>query len=179
MSTFQNFIASPLSKQNIENITVGIRKLFNQQHNEYFDIIRILDIDLPKLDETFSFILVEDKDLDVEACFNPLQNAIIARMSVYEGAYSGVARDRFTLCHELMHKALHSPSTLRLNRSNAKIKAFMCPEWQANKGAAALLIPKTMAVNCSTIYEMIDKFGVSNSTATKRSGELDLNLKML
>ena len=69
----------------------------------------------------------------------------------YRGLENGESRPRFTLSHEIGHLALH-PRTLQrlgqlphrelmLERSRDKHKPFEDSEWQANRFAAAFLMP--------------------------------------
>ena len=64
---------------------------------------------------------------------------IILREDVYEGAWRGRSRDRFTACHELAHYLLHRTVTLARARDNSH-KIYADSEWQADTFAGTLLM---------------------------------------
>ena len=100
---------------------------------------------------------------------------------VYDGIARDIPRDRFTGAHEAVHAVLHlcqlsapfeSKTGVRLYR-RGEVPAFVDPEWQANRGAAALLMPARMVWRLigEHGYEpaaLAHAFGVSFQAASNR-----------
>ncbi len=76
-------------------------------------------------------------------------NMVYVASEVYDGADAGDGRDRFTLAHEAVHVMLHASQLKAIDDRRGtpvlyrahEIPAYENPEWQANVGAAALLMP--------------------------------------
>ncbi len=66
-------------------------------------------------------------------------NCIILRTDVYEGAWRGNGRDRFTACHEFGHYLMHRRVTFARMRSDDD-KIYCDAEWQADTFAGTLLM---------------------------------------
>jgi Zn-dependent peptidase ImmA (M78 family) len=58
---------------------------------------------------------------------------------MYEGAWGGNGRDRFTACHEFGHFLMHRIVTMTRTRE-AIDKIFCDAEWQADTSAGTLLM---------------------------------------
>ena len=76
---------------------------------------------------------------------------LIINNNVYWAAHRGDPRARYTFAHEFGHCVLHKAQLKAMNqsRTNAprlycrdELKPYLDPEWQANKFAAALLMPR-------------------------------------
>ena len=64
---------------------------------------------------------------------------IALREDVYEGAWSGNRRDRFTVSHELAHFLIHR-TVMMARASGNNHKIFCDSEWQADTFAGTLLM---------------------------------------
>ena len=56
-------IAEPLSRQDIQDYALAVRSLVGKENEPYFDIVRFLDIELPKLDPGFSLVIEDQETL--------------------------------------------------------------------------------------------------------------------
>ena len=91
-------------------------------------------------------------------------------------------RARFSIAHEISHVILHRDQAENFShqaaRSNSQIPAYMCSEWQANAGAAALLAPFdkfsdlmdkfSQYEESALIKLLVKRFGISNECAIRR-----------
>lgn len=157
-----------LSKKKIERFACKIRGLFNLEDPDLkCNILRILEIDLPKIDPSFS-IEIRDKDKmdDCMALYKVNSNKIVIENSVYDGAISGNGRDVFTLAHELGHYFLH-PHEVILARyeSNENIKPYEDPEWQASTFASYFLLPRINLPKFNSIEDIALHYGTSKQAA--------------
>ncbi len=148
-------IAPALSRIDIENITQIIRNR-TKCTSCYLDIVSFIEFVIPRIDPDFNYEYVEDHLLPsgMYAYYDPYENKMTIRNSVYEGACNNNGRDRFTLAHETGHYFLHYDG-FSFARSDYEVPKYCDPEWQANAFASALLIPKsmTMSMNVDEIHE--------------------------
>lgn len=122
-------------------------------------------------------------------CYKPLDDADLDDGSiVVEGqgkftitlpTYTGAARDRFTIAHELGHYFLHYPRCCA--PMAAKRYGSDRVEWEANWFAAGLLMPSAQFRNAYATYagdiaKLAALFGVSQQAATIRAKGLGLLL---
>ncbi len=163
-------IAQPLSRKDIREMAGFIRKVADQENEIYFDIVRFLDIKLPKIDPGFTLIVDEEAVLgECHGLTYPDRNEIHIRDDVYNRACDGNGRDRLTMAHELFHLLQHTKDNISYARmgSDAKIEAFRSPEWQANAFGGELLVPFRLAKGMS-VKEIMSRCGVSESAAEKQ-----------
>ena len=160
-------IASPLSRRDIHHLTAKIRKTFGIKDTEAFPIVNVIEL-LPEIDETFNFLIEEDKNMspNVYAEYFHSSNYMIIAQSVYESALNGNGRHRFTLAHELGHYILikHGAISFKRMDSAMKIKKYCDPEWQADEFAGNLLVPISSITNYSET-EIVEKYHVSYRVA--------------
>ena len=137
-------IAPALSRTDIEKMTQIIRKRTNCT-SCYLEIVSFIEFVIPKIDPEFDYEYVDDHMLPsgMYAYYDPYENKMTIRNSVYEGACDNNGRDRFTLAHETGHYFLHR-NGLSFARSEYEVPKYCDPEWQANVFASALLIPKSV-----------------------------------
>lgn len=137
-------IASPLSRKEIRELAKLVRKIDGTENVLYFDIVRFLEIKLPRLFPNFSLI-VEGEDVlgECHGLTYPDRNEIHIRDDVYERATEGSGRDRLTMAHELFHLLQHEKYNISYARMSCdgKIETFRDPEWQADAFGGELLIP--------------------------------------
>lgn len=168
--------AAPMSWDAIENTAWQVRENCGITSNPYFNVIRFLEHVLPKLYPDFTYEIVDDSELGDAEGMNCLGTPkIILPESVYEALYMDDGRARFTVAHEIGHLILHPKHRLSLSRNVGEVvPAFRDPEKQANRFAAALLMPKRLLVNyrSATVADIMDIFGVSNQAAEIRMGAL-------
>lgn len=111
----------------------------------------------------------------VEACCVPEDAYIMIDARVFDRACLDEPRSRFTIVHELGHLILgHSKTFNRGGPTQAPIRSFENSEWQANKFAAEFLMPLDLVrkLQISSVYEMMQAFGVSKQAADFRLRDL-------
>lgn len=168
------YIAPPTSRKNIREYVSEIRKIVGFENEPYFPIVEYLELGLPIIDQDFVLEIesVENMPREYGLTF-PENKVIVLREDVYERAINGVARDRFTVAHELGHYLMHGSQSLKLAREveKQKIPAYKNPEWQANTFAGELLAPPHIIKNLS-LAEISNYCGVSYNVAEIQSRNL-------
>ena len=163
-----------LSRRQIRKLADHIRDLIEIPANKTFPIVTLLEmLSAPIYEDSPTQIgipaleleIVEDEDLQGNyAEYRPANNTMVIRRSVYEGAYEGRGRDRFTLAHELGHFLLHGYPDYRFARNEEHVPKYQDPEWQANTFASMLLIPRGEIFGMS-VEEVAQRYQVSKSAA--------------
>lgn len=160
------FMAEPLSTNDINEIAFNIRGRLGFQKCLYFPIVRFVENILPQIDEDFVFTVEEEQNMtDKYAYYDHIKNEMVVREDVYEKACAGDGRHRFTVAHELGHYILHR-NGVKMCRivGNERIAAYLDPEWQTNTFAGAILMPKSL-ISGLTADEISIKCGTSFQAA--------------
>lgn len=166
-------MAAPLSRQQIINTALVVRTLDGTINELYFDIVRFLEIKLPKFIPNFNLIIEEKSKLgECHGLTYPDRNEIHIREDVYERALIGSGRDRLTMAHELFHLLQHEKQNISYARIEPEkdIEAFRDPEWQADAFGGELLIPAHLIHNM-TAEEIVEKCKVSYKAASYQLGK--------
>ena len=138
---------------------------------QQFDPLRVLENNLPKQDPTFRWQVVDKKDWEkgeeIHAYYDILENTILIRSDVYEGAYHGNGRDRFTITHEISHYLLIRDfgCPLYLPRCFGAVQPSQNPEYQANALAGYLLYTEEMLQTAKSPRQLMELAGTSRSSA--------------
>lgn len=155
------------SRAEIERYALHIKQCFGLHNNLYIPVIDIVEKAIPRIDETFSFCILENDDNKLAyneyAKYYPDRNELLIKESVYIAACEGDGRHRFTVSHELGHYFMHKNAvSLARHSDSIEVPRFMDPEWQANVFAGALLInsnrikdmpPEKIAQKCGVSYQ--------------------------
>jgi len=160
-------IAEPLSRQDIQDCAMAVRLLVGKENEPYFDIVRFLDIELPRLDPEFSLVIEDEDSLgECHGLTYPDRDEIHIRSDVYERAENGSGRDRFTMAHELFHLLQHVKENISYARATegVEIPVYRSPEWQADAFGGELLMPAHLIADM-TVEEVMKKCGVSQKAA--------------
>ena len=158
-----NIRATALSRNQIRNLALEVRKTCGMQDKLYFPIVEFIEWVLGDPDNDFDYEIVPEREMkDTYGTTNTACKKMKIREDVYNGAVIGSPRDRFTLCHELGHFLLHQPSFVSYARGDIPI--YCQPEWQANTFAAELMAPYHLAKDMSA-DEISVKCGMSKSAA--------------
>lgn len=162
----------PRSKSSIAGLAGAFRrKVCKTEDTDCLDILKVLELVLPKLTgEEFEFFPLDNELMgDTEAAMSPDRMKMCIRQDVYDALHEGDLRARFTIAHELGHFVLHEG--VALARGNAKDhKIYEDSEWQANCFAAELLAPINQCIDM-TEDEIMEKFHISRQCAGFRFKE--------
>lgn len=163
-------IAPAHSRREIEQFAMHIKQNLGLQNILYIPILEIAENTLVQIDETYSFEVVENNDLNFSyneyAKYCPESNTLMIKNDVYIAAYNGDGRQRFTVAHELGHYFMHR-NLIGFSRVSDKIEIprYMDPEWQADVFSGAFLINPNCIKKMST-QEISQSCGVSHQAAT-------------
>ena len=173
------FEAPPRSGENIEDLADAVRQAFGLFDETYFPVVPFVEKGLQHLVPGILFDVVEADLLGARmGAVNPLTGAFMIREDVYEAAVSNLPRHRFTVAHEAGHALMHVGTLNRMPPSTGKVPAFRDPEWQANRFAAALLMPRHLVSKCASVGEIMQRFGVSRECAERRIKTLRLGISI-
>lgn len=176
-----DYRVSPRSAKDIEALTLAWRHALGAPDDWAPNMLRLLEIELPKLPNLGQFALISRSDAemgDAEAYtqFNPPH--IVVRNSVYRSARKARkadGRSRMTLAHELGHLVMH-PGASKLRSDFAptiqKIRPFESAEWQANKFASLFLMPLHVVKDFISASQISENCQVSLQAAQIRFSEL-------
>lgn len=158
-----NIRATALSRMNIRELTLELRKKCGLQDQLYFPIVEFIEWVLGDPDNDFDYEIVPISEMeDTYGTTNTESNVMRIREDVYDGAVKDNPRDRFTLCHELGHYLLHQPQFVSYARGD--IPTYCQPEWQANTFAAELMAPYHLTKNMG-IAEIAENCVMSKTAA--------------
>jgi Zn-dependent peptidase ImmA (M78 family) len=172
-----DYKVDPRSAKNIELLTLAWRDRLGVPNIWAPDMLRLLEIELPKIPKLGQFALITRSELemgDAEAYteFNPPH--IVVRNSVYQSARKADGRSRMTLAHELGHLVMH-PGAAKLRSewapTNTRLKPFESAEWQANKFASLFLMPLHVIREFTSPSQLAESCQVSQQAAQIRFGE--------
>lgn len=157
-----NFIAAPRSRKHIRRWTEVVHSLSGGNSDQpYFDIVRFVELTLPRLDESTTFAISDDLGHGIHACTDVRARCVMIRPEIYRRAVAGHGRDRMTLAHEVGHLLLHTEVQLARRIGTRPIQAFRDPEWQAKCFAGELLISRRHYPKDINPEEAANLFGVS------------------
>jgi transcriptional regulator with XRE-family HTH domain len=130
----------PLSTKTIRAFADQVRSVFVEDDQIDFPIMDVMEFRLSAVFDGFYIDVRHEQDMgDDEGRMIAGENVIALREDVYNGAWAGNRRDRFTVCHEFGHFLMHRTVTLARARDDAD-KIFCDSEWQADTFAGTLLM---------------------------------------
>ena len=140
--------ADPLSVKSIAKIMGSLRRKVCPD-DKSLNIELALDFLTDRMDASYQFLTPEEyRTLPNCSCSEALWDGVARKIYIPADLEErlGPNRFRFTVCHELSHMVLrHKPLALLQGRGPTlprdKVPIFRDPEWQADKGAAFLLMP--------------------------------------
>lgn len=165
-----DIVATALSRKKIRHLARYVRELSGTDNDPYFPIVWFIENVLGDPDNPdFNYEIVDPREMkDMYGTTNTGSNVMKIRSDVYERAYKGVPRDRFTLCHELGHYLLHQPELMSYARG--EVPKYRQPEWQANTFAGELMAPYDLVKDMS-VDEIVSSCGMSRQAATIQYNE--------
>ena len=160
-------IALPRDRNNIRKIAFRIRSQLRLGSDTNVDIVSVLELMVPLVDQEFALIPLEDKELPGRyAETRPEEHTIYVKQSVYEAAARGGGWARMILAHEVGHYVLHDSQSVVYAKidPSERLNPDTDPERQADIFAAEFLAPSG-AIKRLTPDEVKRQFGVSLSAA--------------
>lgn len=173
MNTESDFIVPAKSWDDIGALASRVRAQFGLSDQLRFPIMDLLE---RILDQELSWLRLEIETKqqmnEAEGYTCPNGTFIRLREDVYNGAWSGNGRDRFTAAHELGHFAMHTGTPLARATRQDDVPSYRLAEPQANQFAAELLMPVEWVRRSDSGQELAARFGVSHEAACRRLGQL-------
>jgi transcriptional regulator with XRE-family HTH domain len=135
----RGMLVPPLSTPAIRDFADKVRTAFVEDTAIEFPIMDVLEFRMGFVFDGF-FLDVQDQTTmgQDEGRVVPGNNCVVLRSDVYERAWKGNGRDRFTACHELGHYMMHRTVTMARTRDDTD-KIYCDAEWQADTFAGTLL----------------------------------------
>lgn len=165
----QNYVVPPWSWAAIGQLTDNIRLQFSLADKPEFPVMDFLERVLDqKLGAVRLEIESEDEMGPYEGLTDPNGAFIALREDVYEKAWAGDGRARFTVAHELGHFFLHTGRPMARATPRASIPLFRLSEPQANQFAAELLMPRRFLNPSDGTHTIATRHGVSVEAARNR-----------
>jgi hypothetical protein len=160
------------SRDNIASNAALLRQILNLTNKPYFPVVDVYEF-LDLLFDGASFEVREVREMgeDHGRTF-PDKKVIYIREDIYERAYQGQARDRFTMCHELGHLMMHRGVALSRIDPLKPPKIYCNSEWQADTFASHLLLPRNLLINYNSVLDVMTAFGVSFEAAQARLADM-------
>lgn len=136
----RGLLVAPLSTAAIWGIADQVRSLFTTPDQHDFPVMDVLEFRLEKFVPGFVLDPCDEHEMGgEEGRVVAGENRIQLRNDVYERAWSGSGRDRFTACHELGHLLMHRKVALARIRQDAH-PIYRDAEWQADTFAGGLML---------------------------------------
>jgi transcriptional regulator with XRE-family HTH domain len=135
----RGIVVPPLSTEAIRNFAEKVRSAFVEPDVLQFPIMDVIEFRLGKVFDGFYMDIRDQESMgEDEGRVIGGTKGIALREDIYEGAWDGGGRDRFTACHELGHFLMHRTITMARTREDTD-KIFCDSEWQADTFAGTLL----------------------------------------
>jgi transcriptional regulator with XRE-family HTH domain len=136
----RGIVVPPLSIEKLRDFAEQVRSVFVEDDQIEFPIMDVIEFRLGHIFEGF-YIDIRDKESmgEDEGRVIGGTKGLALREDVYEGAWNGNGRDRFTACHEFGHFLMHRTITMARTREDTD-KIFCDAEWQADTFAGTLLM---------------------------------------
>jgi hypothetical protein len=165
--------AEPRSLARIEDAAWAVRQLLGFT-DPFLPVAELIEFGLGYLASGFCYDILPQGELgERHGAVDRERRILYLREDVYDGLLNNRGRDRFTACHEMGHVILHG-GTLNRRMPNTRVAAFRNPEWQANSFAAAILMPRNMALTLASHMAFREAFGVTESAAKVRAKVLGM-----
>ena len=155
----------PRSRSDIERRTEMFLREVDPDHLKLpkkLDVMSIFEVDL--MDLGIFVEIVPELNGNREACLVPDDRKILIPEQIHKAAMAENPRARFTVAHEIYHAIDHFKQFTKFNLARERyvnrreFKVYMDPEWQANWGGAALLMPRKTII---PFYNGLKRRGLS------------------
>lgn len=159
----------PISWRDIGHFTDKLRKQLGLDDVPKFPIMEVLEQVLYQRLGVFTLEVATKSEMkDAEGYTCQKGEFIMLREDVYEAAWAGDGRARFTASHEFGHMTMHTNIPLSRATKDENVRPFRRSEPQANQFAAELLMPRNWFDKTDTVRTVIERHGVSYKAASNR-----------
>lgn len=173
MSEPEDYLVPPLKWNYIDHKATQLRSLLKMAEQPYLDIVRMVENVICNAMEVSEFQICTRMEMGpAEGLTCPQGTFIRFREDVYQRACNGESRARFTFAHELGHLMLHRNAPLARASRHDGTPPYMLAEPQANRFAAALLMPEGHIFKQDESADLVNRFGVSWEAASNRLSDL-------
>lgn len=164
-----DYIVPARSWAEIREVSDSLRSRFLPNGTALFPIMELLERVLDhRLDWLRFEVGFKEEMGTAEGLTCPKGSFIRLREDVYDRAWLGKGRDRFTAAHELGHWILHTNIPLARSTRGDGTPQYCLAEPQANQFAAELLMPLSFIKLTDTEDDLMKRHGVSRIAAKNR-----------
>jgi Zn-dependent peptidase ImmA (M78 family) len=138
----RGIVVPPLSTKTIRDFADKVRGAFVEDADIEFPIMNVIEFKMEKILDGFYWDVRDAESMgddEGRLIVHGKGYGLALREDVYNGAWTGNGRDRFTACHELGHLLMHRSVTMPRMREDSD-KIFVDAEWQADTFAGTLLM---------------------------------------
>ncbi|WP_162240209.1 XRE family transcriptional regulator [Methylobacterium sp. Leaf93] len=161
----KGLLVSPASADTIWQLSNQVRSAFVSQSDVNFPIMDVLEFRLEKFSPGFYLDVCGVSEMgEEEGLVIAGEECIKLREDVYEGAWFGHGRARFTASHELGHFIMHRKIKMARVRSEHQ-PIYQDAEWQADTFAGSLLFSASHLGSLRDADDAADQCGMTPSAA--------------
>jgi transcriptional regulator with XRE-family HTH domain len=161
----RGMLVPPMSIAKLRHFAEQVRDVFVEATTVAFPIMDVLEFRLGQVIPDF-VLDVQDQDTmgQDEGRVVAGSPVLTLRSDIYEGAWNGVGRDRFTASHEFAHFLMHRTITFARTREDTD-KIYCDAEWQADSFAGTLLMSPRHVGRFRTADEAADACTITRAAA--------------
>jgi transcriptional regulator with XRE-family HTH domain len=161
----RGLLVPPLSMRTLWGFAERVRSLFVSDDEVCFPIMDVLEFRFQNFEKGFYLDVCSHAEMGAEeGLVLAGSDCIKLREDVYEGAWSGVGRHRFTACHEFFHFLAHRQVALPRLRDDSHL-VYRDAEWQADTFAGGLLMSPKHLARLGCAENAVDECGMTQMAA--------------
>ena len=156
-----------MSNSGIVKLTQDFRKSLGYKKDEPIDVLWVLEYAMREMFKRYNFDFVVKPIEEMSEHAYTDSDKIYIREDIYDRAFNGEGRDRFTIAHEIGHYILHTGSEMvRFHRiyPGDNVKPYEDSEWQADSFAGEFLCP-AQSIKGMDAQDVAAKYGISIKAA--------------
>lgn len=161
----RGLLVPPMSTQALRDLAEQVRNVFVTAETVEFPIMKVLEFDIPKIVDGFYLDIGDAEEMNgEEGRVVSNKDSVMLRNDVYQAAWRGDGRARFTACHELAHYMMHRTVSFARTREDSH-PIYQDSEWQADTFAGSLLMSPRHVGRFSTPYAAATACGMTPQAA--------------
>lgn len=169
MTADRDFVVPARRWAEISGIADNVRHRLGLWDEPHLPVMELLERVMDHRLSLFRLEVADHAEMEgAEGYTCPKGEFIRLREDVYNGAWKGEGRPRFTAAHELGHWAMHTNIPLARAKRGDGTPAFRLAEPQANRFAAEILMPRRFISSWDDENDLMERFGVSWEAARNR-----------